>query len=148
MKFVYDYPRPAVAADIIVFRQTRDHELQILLIERRDAPFAGAWALPGGFLNDNETLEQAAQRELREETGLQVEPSGLSQLKAYSKLDRDPRTRVISVVFVVQLDSDQSLTAGDDARDARWFPVQHMPRLAFDHDMIVRDGIRFRHRGQ
>ncbi len=146
MKYVYDYPRPAVATDILIYRRFADDQpLQILLIERRDEPFAHRWALPGGFLDENETLEQAARRELREETGLDFAASELTQLKAYSQVDRDPRTRVISVVFVVKWRLNQRIQAGDDARDVRWSAVDQLPELAFDHDQIVRDGLQFIH---
>ena len=138
LPYQYEYPRPAVAVDLIVLRPIKDSK-QILLIERKNNPFQGCWALPGGFLDENETLEQGAARELMEETGVRVENSELKQLKAYSDPKRDPRTRVISVVFHVAVPSDTDVIAGDDAAQAKWYSVDSLPKLAFDHDQIVRE---------
>ncbi len=136
--FTYRYPRPAVTVDILVFRKI-NHDVQLLLIQRRHAPFEGLWALPGGFMDMNETLEEAAVRELEEETGLKNIP--LIQLKAYSALDRDPRHRTVSVAFTGFLKEEQSVRAGDDARKARWFSVDRLPDLAFDHAQIIADAL-------
>ena len=138
MAYTYKYPRPAVTVDMLVFRK-QENKWQILLIRRNHAPFEGKWALPGGFMDMDETLEEAASRELKEETGL--EGLALEQLKAYSALNRDPRHRTVSVAFTGIMTNNQLLKAGDDAREAAWFPVDNLPELAFDHDRIIADGL-------
>ncbi len=138
MPFSYKYPRPAVTVDMLVFRETTDG-LQLLLIQRDREPFQGSWALPGGFVDMDETLEAAAGRELQEETGLQK--ITLKQLKAYSAIDRDPRHRTISVAFIGFLTDNQQVKAGDDAREARWFSINSLPDLAFDHEHIIADAV-------
>lgn len=140
-KYCYKYPRPAVTTDCVVFNSTPD-DAKLLLVKRANEPFKGKWALPGGFLEENETLEECAARELEEETGLKdVE---LSQFEAFSAVDRDPRGRTISVVYVgkVELEED-GLRAGDDAKEAAWFPVDKLPELAFDHREIVFKAMRW-----
>ncbi|HSW67253.1 MAG TPA: NUDIX hydrolase [Bacteroidales bacterium] len=131
--FAYDYPRPAVTVDIVVFRNRLS---EILLIRRLNPPFEGLWALPGGFMDMSETLEETATRELQEETsltGLQ-----LKQLHAFSSLDRDPRHRTISVVFYCTVDSDKhTAVAGSDAKEVAWFNLHNLPPLAFDHAAII-----------
>ncbi len=138
MAYTYKYPRPAVTVDILIFRK-KENKWELLLIQRKHEPFAGKWALPGGFMDMDETLEEAAVRELKEETGLQGIP--LEQLKAYSALNRDPRHRTVSVAFTGIMTNGQLLKAGDDAREAAWFPVDNLPGLAFDHDRIIADGL-------
>ncbi|GGL52263.1 NUDIX hydrolase [Wenxinia marina] len=138
MSYTYDYPRPSVTTDILVF-SIRDGILQVLLIERKIDPFRGAWAIPGGFVQMDEDLRDGALRELEEETGLTGIP--IRQLRTYGHPDRDPRGRVITVAFVALVPSDDLIaTGGSDARDARWFAVDDLPPLAFDHDRIVADG--------
>ena len=133
--YSYRYPRPAVTADTAVFGRVRDL-WSILLIERKHEPFLGAWALPGGFVEIDEDLEDAARRELEEETGLQVDE--LTQLGAYGSPGRDPRGRVITVVYVAVVEAEVvPVTAGSDAAAVRWFPLARLPRLAFDHAHIV-----------
>lgn len=136
MKYSYDYPRPAVTIDAAVFRK-KDDNWQVLFIQRGNEPFKGLWALPGGFVEMNETLEEAVARELKEETGL-VGVS-LEQLHAFSAVNRDPRHRTISVVFwgLVAVDQDRIL-AGDDAEDAKWFGIDQLPELAFDHLEVIK----------
>jgi len=135
LNYSYDYPRPAVSADIAVFRK-EGHTLQILLIRRKNPPFRGMWALPGGFMEIDETLEETAARELREETGLTN--VDLKQLKAFSQVDRDPRTRVVTVVFYGMVSLENSVaTGGDDAEKAEWFAVDSLPPLGFDHSQII-----------
>ena len=134
--YEYEYPRPAVAVDLIVIR-IEDARSKLLLIERKNEPFAGDWALPGGFLDEGETLETAAARELLEETGTNA--TRLEQFKAYSTVDRDPRTRVISVIFVAEILASDTATAGDDASKAQWFDIENLPNLAFDHATILND---------
>jgi len=135
MTFSYRHPRPALTVDCVVFGLD-GQELRVLLIQRNDDPHAGSWALPGGFVELHETLEQAAMRELQEETGLTR--VYLEQLYTFGGVDRDPRERVVSVAYyaLVKL-SDHSVQAATDARDAAWFDVNDLPSLAFDHDAIV-----------
>jgi 8-oxo-dGTP diphosphatase len=136
MKYCYDYPRTAVTVDAVIFRKT-DHSWEILLIRRGKAPFLGQWALPGGFLEMEETLEEAVARELMEETGL----SGLSleQFHAFSALDRDPRHRTISIAFRgILAEGNPSAKAGDDAQSLEWFDASYLPELAFDHEEVIR----------
>ena len=134
--FSYDYPHPAVTTDVVLFT-LRDGALSVLLIERANPPFQGMWALPGGFLGIDEDLETCAQRELREETG--IEGVYLEQLYTFGAPERDPRERIISVTYFALTDSDalQPMAASDAARVA-WFPVHALPELAFDHEIIVR----------
>ncbi len=136
MSWTYEHPHPAVAADVALFRE-RDGRTEILLVRRGQPPFAGCWALPGGFIDIDEDLEAAARRELAEETGL--EARDLVQLQAFGRPDRDPRERVISIVFLGLLEPDdgEPLRAGDDAAEARWFSVDALPDLAFDHAEII-----------
>jgi 8-oxo-dGTP diphosphatase len=132
----YEYPHPAVTTDVVLFT-IRDSRLQLLLIHRGVEPFKGHWALPGGFLEPDEDLEQCALRELEEETG--VTGVYLEQLRTYGQPDRDPRERVISVAYYALAASGRlSLRAASDAADASWFPVGDLPPLAFDHDDIIR----------
>ena len=135
MEYTYKYPRPAVTADCVVM--TREAEPKVLLIQRGDQPFKGGWAFPGGFMNMDETTEQCAIRELEEETGLQV--SELHQIGAYSKVDRDPRGRTITVAYLAIIDEPIAVTGQDDAAKAQWFPINALPQLAFDHEEIMRD---------
>jgi len=137
MAYTYDYPRPAVTADCIVM--TRDDDPKVLLIERGHEPFKGCWAFPGGFMNMDETTEQCAIRELEEETGLKV--TEIKQIGAYSKVDRDPRGRTITVAYLALVDALLPVKGNDDAAKARWFSVKNLPKLAFDHDEIMRDAI-------
>jgi 8-oxo-dGTP diphosphatase len=133
-QYTYDYPRPAVTTDCVVFGFD-GHDLKILLIERGIEPYKGAWAFPGGFLNMDETAGQGALRELREETGLDL--NYLKQVGAFSDVDRDPRTRVITIAFYA-LAKKSEVQGGDDAAKAQWFALNEVPRLAFDHDYILR----------
>jgi len=136
--YTYDHPRPAVTTDVIVFT-FQSEELRVLLVQRRRKPFVDAWALPGGFVEMDETLEDAAQRELTEETN--VRDIYLEQLYTFGDPGRDPRGRVISVAYMALLSLDQAaaqaVRAGDDAGDARWWNVYAPPPLAFDHDRIL-----------
>ena len=133
-KYTYDYPRPSLTVDMIVTRNVSSG-IELLLIQRLNPPFKDQWALPGGFVDMDETLEQAAARELAEETGLtDVE---LKQFKAYSEPGRDPRGHTISVVFIGQVVHNAKAIAGDDAKKVNWFNINKLPLLAFDHDEIV-----------
>ena len=138
MGFVYDYPRPAVTADCVVI--AKENEPKVLLIQRGNEPFKGQWAFPGGFMNMDETTEQCAVRELEEETGLKV--TEIKQIGAYSKVDRDPRGRTVTVAYLVVLDKAEAVIGGDDAAKAQWFPISGLPKLAFDHEEIMKDAQR------
>ena len=135
MKYCYEYPRPAVTADIFIVK-TIHNQYFVLLIERKYPPFEGMWALPGGFLEMDETLEEAALRELKEETG--ITGVHLEQFHTFSKVNRDPRHRTITTVFLGYA-GEQTLEpqAGDDASNAKWFALNEMPPLAFDHGDVV-----------
>ena len=137
MSYTYKYPRPAVTADCVVI--TKEAEPKVLLIQRGGEPFKGCWAFPGGFMNMDETTEQCAIRELEEETRLQV--SNVILIGAYSKVDRDPRGRTISVAYLAIVDSPLEVTGQDDAAKAEWWPLSALPQLAFDHEEIMQDAI-------
>lgn len=109
----------------------------VLLIERGGPPHEGAWALPGGHVDVGETSLAAGARELAEEAGVHVRPAELRQIGAWDAPDRDPRGRYVSVAYAVQVPAGVSITAGDDARAARWWPVRALPDTAFDHDLIL-----------
>jgi 8-oxo-dGTP diphosphatase len=135
MTYSYQYPHPAVTTDVALFT-LREQQLQLLLIKRGNEPHAGSWALPGGFLEIDEDLEECAKRELEEETGI----SGvyLEQLYTFGNPKRDPRERVISVTYYALTPSNRlQLKASSDAADAAWFSLERLPELAFDHDEII-----------
>jgi 8-oxo-dGTP diphosphatase len=133
--YCYDYPRPAVAADVAVFT-LRDEKLSVLLIRRKHDPFAGKWALPGGFLEESETLDDCAQRELYEETGIRA--TDIHHIGNFSAPDRDPRGRVISVAYFVFLPPEHANPrAGSDASSVAWWHMSDLPDLAFDHKRII-----------
>ena len=134
MPYEYEFPRPAVSADVVVLDR-RHLSPKILLIQRLKEPFANHWALPGGFMEIDESLEQAAARELEEETGLQIKD--MQQVGAFSQVDRDPRGRIITVAFVCEITGDQQAIAADDAKSLKWFDLDSLPALAFDHQKIV-----------
>ncbi len=124
-----------LTVDAVVFGY-QDQKLQLLLIKRKIAPFKGQWALPGGFVMPDETLEAAIERELKEETGAQI--NYLEQLYTFGSPDRDPRERIVTVAYFALVNPHQfSLSATTDADEARWFSVQQLPALAFDHHNIV-----------
>jgi 8-oxo-dGTP diphosphatase len=133
MSFQYEYPRPAVTVDIIVI--TEELKPKILLIQRLRDPYKDCWALPGGFVDENEDLIDAAIRELKEETA--VEQISLTQFKSYGAPGRDPRGHTVSVIYWGVVNADISFTAGDDAAFAQWFELTQLPKLAFDHSKIV-----------
>jgi 8-oxo-dGTP diphosphatase len=133
----YEHPRPAVAVDCVVFGLDLDEDdLKILLVQRSGEPFAHAWALPGGFMQMDETADAAARRELQEETG--VTDLYLEQLYTFTGVDRDPRGRVVSIAYYALAKlSDHRIQAATDAENAGWFSIRELPRLAFDHRAIV-----------
>jgi len=137
MSYTYKYPRPAVTADMIVL--TEEPEPKILLIQRGGEPFKGCWAFPGGFMDMDETTEQCARRELKEETGLEV--GEITQVGAYSKVDRDPRGRTITVAYITRIPEPLSVKGLDDAAQAKWWPINSLPPLAFDHADILSDAL-------
>lgn len=129
------YERPSVTVDVVMM-SVRQRDLQVLLVKRRAWPFEGMWAIPGGFLKMNESLETAAQRKLQEETGMQ--DVYLEQLYTFGDPGRDPRTRVITVVYFALLNAERlSVKVPDDAADVGWFSVYDLPLLAFDHSQIL-----------
>ena len=136
--YSYKYPHPAVAADCVVFVR-EGAEVKVLLIERRNAPCKGEWAFPGGFMNIDETAEEAACRELEEETGLKV--GSVRQVGAFTAVDRDPRERVVSITYYAELPRVVAVSGSDDARNARWFSLNNLPKLAFDHEMILQKAL-------
>jgi 8-oxo-dGTP diphosphatase len=139
MPFTYEYARGALTVDCVVFGFD-DGDLKVLLIQRDQAPFKGKWALPGGFVNVDETIDTAARRELEEETGLK--DVFLEQLYTFGDVRRDPRERVVSVAhFALVPLSRHTPRAASDARNALWFGVSDLPSLAFDHDQIVATAI-------
>ena len=133
--YTYKYPHPAVTTDSVIFGFDGT-SMNILLIERGIDPYKGSWALPGGFLNLNETVEEGAKRELLEETN--VKDVYLEQFHVFSTVDRDPRERVLTVAFFALVSKDDyEVIAGDDAARARWHEWNHLPPLAFDHAEII-----------
>jgi 8-oxo-dGTP diphosphatase len=133
-KYCYKYPHPAVTTDCVIFGFDGER-LQVLLVERGIEPYKGRWAFPGGFLKMDETAEEGALRELKEETGL--EGAYMEQFHTFSAPERDPRERVIIIAYYA-LVKIQEVKGGDDAASARWFPLDEIPSLAFDHDYILR----------
>ena len=135
MSYTYDYPHPAVTVDIVIFTLRAD-ELKVLLIKRALSPFQGEWALPGGFVDLDESLDAAARRELEEETG--VAGVYLEQLYTFGTPDRDPRERVITIAYYALIPSDRIvLQAATDAEGVSWFGLEELPELAFDHSEIL-----------
>jgi len=136
MPYTYDYPRPALTVDCVIFGLDESHQLKVLLIQRKHPPFESAWALPGGFVHMEEDLEAAALRELEEETG--VRDVFIEQLYTFGKPGRDPRGRVVSVAYFALVNlSEHPVQAASDARNVQWFPNDDLPELAFDHDHIM-----------
>ncbi|HDD57321.1 MAG TPA: NUDIX hydrolase [Thermoplasmatales archaeon] len=125
------YKKPSITVDGLVVKDS-----SILLIKRKNEPFKDMWALPGGFVNYGETVEDAVKREVKEETGLDTDITEL--FGVYSDPNRDPRGHTISIVFILK-PTGGSLIGGDDASDARYFPLDKLPKLAFDHRVIIKD---------
>ena len=140
--YTYDYPRPMLTADCVVVRSGSE----VLLVRRGGEPFKGCWALPGGFMEMDETIEHCAVRELEEETGLRFAEQDLRLIGVYSALGRDPRGRTVTAAFRVESGERRTESgepvAGDDAAEVRWWPLAALPPLAFDHADIVADAQR------
>lgn len=136
-QFCYRYPHPAVTTDCVIFGFDGEG-LNVLLVKRGGEPYAGWWAFPGGFVKIDESAEEGALRELKEETSLSA--AYVEQFHTYSAPDRDSRERVITIAYLA-LVKISDVCGGDDAREARWFPIAEVPHLAFDHDVILRDAI-------
>ena len=136
-QYCYKYPHPAVTTDCVIFGFD-GCQLKVLLIKRGIEPYKDRWAFPGGFLNPEESAEECALRELKEETGFSAQY--VEQFHTYSNPIRDPRERVITVAYLA-LVKISDVKGGDDAAEADWFPVDKIPQLAFDHDVILRDAL-------
>ena len=149
MPHTYEYPRPMVAADVLVVRpregaqegeceEGREEGREVLLIRRANEPFKGSWAIPGGFVEMDEDVPDAASRELCEVTGLEIPPGELVEVGVFGRPGRDPRGRTISVVYAAEVSPDWAeATAGDDAAEAEWFDTRALPDLAFDHTDLI-----------
>lgn len=137
MPYTYKYPRPAVTADCVVI--TRGESPRVLLIKRGNDPFKGQWAIPGGFMEMDETTRVCAIRELKEEANLDV--SDVAMIGCYDAIGRDPRHRTVTLAYlaIVEPSAMSLASAGDDAADHCWFPIGELPPLAFDHDVILAD---------
>lgn len=136
MPYTYEYPRPALTVDCVIFGLDESNKLKILLIQRALEPFKGDWALPGGFVDMEEDLEAAALRELEEETG--VRNVFIEQLYTFGQPERDPRGRVVSVAYYALVNlGEHPVQASSDADYVDWFELDQLPQLAFDHDRIV-----------
>jgi len=136
MKYQYDYARPAVTVDAIVFRPTSNQSYEVLLIQRKNEPFKGLWAFPGGFVDENEDPDLSVHRELEEET--KITGQEFQQLGFWGRPGRDPRGHTVSLVYWgISEDPTLQATAADDAQKAEWFPIDELPELAFDHGEIM-----------
>lgn len=133
--YTYKYPHPAVTTDCVIFGYDSKEGLSVLLVERGGEPYKGHWAFPGGFMQMDEDADTGAKRELKEETGL--EASCIEQFGCFTDVNRDPRERVITIAYFALVKKSE-VKGGDDASDARWFPIRDVPALAFDHDRILR----------
>lgn len=134
--YTYNYPKPSVTTDCILLKKSS--QTDILLIKRKHDPFMGKWALPGGFVEIDEDLEEGAKRELIEETG--IDNIQIKQFKTYGKPGRDPRGRTISVVYSGYVEeTENNIKAGDDAVEVSWFDLGNLPELAFDHKKIIEE---------
>lgn len=136
--YAYRWPRASVTADAVLFAE-RDGQIYVLLIQRGNDPYKGYWAFPGGFLNMDETVARCAERELEEETGIVL--TGMQLVGIYSDVERDPRGRVITAAYAAMTTMPEA-TAADDAAAAKWWPLNALPKLAFDHEIILRDAKR------
>ena len=136
--YAYRYPRASVTADAVLFAE-KEGQMYVLLIQRGNDPYKGYWAFPGGFLNMDETVARCAERELEEETGIVL--TGMQLVGVYSDVERDPRGRVITAAYAAMTTMPEA-TAADDAAAAKWWSLNELPPLAFDHDKILADAMR------
>lgn len=136
--YAYQYPRASVTADAVLFAE-KEGQMYVLLIQRGNDPYKGYWAFPGGFLNMDETVAHCAERELEEETGIVL--TGMQLVGIYSDVERDPRGRVITAAYAAMTTMPEA-TAADDATAAKWWPLNALPKLAFDHDKILADAMQ------
>ncbi len=139
----YVYPRPALTADVVLFREGGEGT-EVLLIRRGRPPFQGEWALPGGFVDEMEPPEAAARRELAEETGVELSEGALRQVAAFGEPGRDPRGWVVSIAFWGEAPADLVPRAADDAAEVRWWSLDNLPPLAFDHKRIIDAAVQAR----
>lgn len=140
--YSYQYPRPSVTTDVVVFRTVAPYTTEVLLIKRRNEPYADQMALVGGFLEENETLRDCAIRELFEESSLQISPDSIKMVGTFDAVNRDPRGRTITVAYMVHVNKDVVVKAGDDAKDFQWVPISEIfakKNVAFDHFNIISD---------
>lgn len=137
MAYTYDYPKPNLTVDCVIFGKSDDsEELKVLLIQRKHEPFQDKWAFPGGFVDENEAIDKAALRELKEET--KVENVEVTQFHTFGNPGRDPRGWTVSVAhYAIVNIAECQIEAADDAKNADWFPLSSLPKLAFDHDKIL-----------
>jgi len=138
LQYHYKYPHPSVTTDCVIFGFDGT-KLNVLLIERGIEPFKGRWAFPGGFLRMDESAREGALRELQEETGLKA--AYIKQFHTFSDPNRDPRERVLTIAYYALVRMEE-VKGGDDAASAAWFPLDEVPALAFDHDLILRTALR------
>lgn len=141
MSFTYPFPRPALTTDAVIISLT---DQSILLIERKNDPFQGKWALPGGFVDEYEAVKDACVRELEEETSLTLLPSDACFVGVFDKEGRDPRGWTVSVVYLFEVSQDQKdkVAPGSDSTAVRWFPLTELPDLAFDHKEIIAEAFK------
>ena len=135
-QYIYKYPHPAVTTDCVIFGYEPKEGLSVLLIKRGIEPFKDCWAFPGGFMEMEEDAEDCAKRELKEETGLEIRT--MRQLGAFTDVNRDPRGRTVSIAYYAVIEKSD-VKGSDDAAQARWFPIDSIPPLAFDHDKNLLD---------
>ena len=141
MSYTYEFPRPSLTVDCVIFGLDESEQLKILLIQRKGDPFQGKWAFPGGFVDMDEDLETAALRELKEETG--VQDLFIEQLYTFGHPARDPRGRVISIVYFALVNlAEHPVKAADDAEEVAWFSIEQLPKMAFDHLAIFKMAIQ------
>lgn len=138
MPYLYKYPRFQVTVDCLVIAKST---LSVLLIKRANNPFKNLWAIPGGFVDPLEPLKDAALRELQEETGVNINEA--DQFRTYGNPTRDPRGRNITIVYARLLESELEAKGGDDASEAKWFALENLPSLAFDHQQIIKEAAEF-----
>lgn len=131
-----------VTVDAIIFRVENDERKSVLLIERKSDPFKGHWAFPGGFVEEDEDLPQACVRELEEETGLNLSTDDIEQFKAVGTPGRDPRGRTVTIAFFGEVTKEEKVSGADDAAKARWWSLDDLPKLAFDHGDILKSFLR------